>query len=486
MPEQTPARPEKRSRWIPRLYLMFILLLLLTGIGQLPYRFSLPTDGWEVSEASNLPGLAYIKNIMAVPSALQPGDHVIALEGIPADWQTVRGSSTLEPSWQAGATLEYTVLRDGQEIHIPVTLVRWQTAKWLPAILRDPGKMAGLISTVSLLALAGFVYTRQPGNAAAGAFLLIMALFTSSTLSDTIPMGFSVWLDPLAAAIQGLIFGLFLGGLFPFALIRFALTFPHPKPIQQRHPWLAFAVGAVGLGLFLLLPNSPATWFWFVLSIVLTLVILVHNAVTMRDAVSRAQMLWGLGGFIIGFGILALMFLAGTLGLFPEDPALFERIASLTVALAMTVMGSMVAMAILRYRLFDIEVIIRRTLVYGLLTALLALVYFGSVVLFQLAFSALTGERSPLAIVLSTLLIAALFSPLRGRLQALIDRRFFRRKYDATQALGRFAAAARDEVDLDQLTAALLQVVDDTVQPAKVGLWLARKRDRPDQDARAG
>jgi hypothetical protein len=137
-----------------------------------------------------------------------------------------------------------------------------------------------------------------------------------------------------------------------------------------------------------------------------------------------------------------------------------------------------VGVAILRYRLYDIDLVINRTLVYGLLTALLVATYFGGVVSLQGAFRALTGQESQLAVVVSTLLIAALFGPLRRRVQGFIDRSFYRRKYDAAKTLSAFSSKLRNETDLDALNREVTSVVRETVQPVYVSLWL-----RPQSDA---
>jgi hypothetical protein len=130
------------------------------------------------------------------------------------------------------------------------------------------------------------------------------------------------------------------------------------------------------------------------------------------------------------------------------------------------------AIAILREGLFDIDLIINRTLVYGGLTGALAILYFAGVAFLQGAFRAIAGQESQLAIVLTTLGIAALFNPLRGRIQAFIDRRFYRRKFDAALLLAEFGRTVRDEVDLGRMQETLLGTVQDTLQPAHLSLWV--------------
>jgi hypothetical protein len=173
----------------------------------------------------------------------------------------------------------------------------------------------------------------------------------------------------------------------------------------------------------------------------------------------RRQMNW--------FGC-ALLVLIVVYPISPRGLLLFIVLALLPVA---------VGVAILKYHLYHLDIIINRTLVYGILTVLLALVYFGGVTASQAIFRALTGqeEQPQLAVVASTLVIAALFNPLRRRIQAFIDKLFYRRKYDAAKTLEAFSAKLRDETDLDALNDDLVGVVRETMQPAHVSLWL-----RPD------
>jgi len=144
-------------------------------------------------------------------------------------------------------------------------------------------------------------------------------------------------------------------------------------------------------------------------------------------------------------------------------------------ALVVFALPTAIGIAVLRYRLYEIDLIINRTLVYGSLTATLILIYLGGVISLQYAFRALTGQGSQIAIVASTLAIAALFNPLRRLVQGFVDRRFYRRKYDARTTLQEFSARLRDETDLDALAEHTLLVMRETMQPAHASLWL-----RPD------
>src|SRR5215210_6379581 len=164
----------------------------------------------------------------------------------------------------------------------------------------------------------------------------------------------------------------------------------------------------------------------------------------------------------------------------PLDLVWLGRVGYALVLIGLAGLPISMGIAITRYRLYEIDIIINRTLVYGALTATLALVYFGGVTATQEIFQTLTGqEQQPqLVIVISTLVIAALFNPLRRRIQSFIDRRFYRRKYDARKTIERFSAKLRDETDLDALSDDLVGIVRETMQPEHVSLWLRSPQDR--------
>ncbi len=186
-------------------------------------------------------------------------------------------------------------------------------------------------------------------------------------------------------------------------------------------------------------------------------------------------MRWLALGFGLGFVVPLIVLLISFYSYPVFDP---RRDRFIIVGnLALIILPLCLAIGILRYRLFDIDVIIRRTTSYALVTGLLALVYFGSIVVLQGVLSPFSGDSTP-AVVLSTLLIAALFLPVRRRVQDWIDRRFNRTRYDAEKTLAAFAATARDETDLDALLAELVRVIGETMEPEQVSVWL-RPADSP-------
>jgi hypothetical protein len=229
-------------------------------------------------------------------------------------------------------------------------------------------------------------------------------------------------------------------------------------------PWLADAFSIV----FPLLPLC-------ILASALSLVLRYRRS----RGEERQQIKWiafaaSLLAFLFLASVAASLLAAGTTG--AAEP-LWLKLLQNAAALSYVGIPVAVGFAVLRYRLYEIDLIINRTLVYGSLTAMLAVVYFGGVAATQAIFRALTSqqEQPQIAIVVSTLVIAALFNPLRRRIQAFIDRRFYRRKYDARKTLEAFSAKLRDETDLDALSDDLVSVVTETMQPAHVSLWL-----RPD------
>jgi len=207
--------------------------------------------------------------------------------------------------------------------------------------------------------------------------------------------------------------------------------------------------------------SDALNWAWSV-SFILVPAALLAPLWRYRRAqgVERQQLKW-----FVFFEILIVLLLP--LGYIQGD-----MVGELILLLIFVILPAATAIAILRHQLYDIDVIVKRTLLYGVLTVILATIYLGSIILLQALFTAVSGQESAAAVVLSTLIIAALFTPLRNRLQAFVDRRFYRRKYDAQKTLAAFATTARDEVDLEQLSAALLQVVAETVQPESLSLWL--------------
>lgn len=312
----------------------------------------------------------------------------------------------------------------------------WEYARY--ALITNPAPWAGATFSAWLS-----VWVFAPGFAA---IPLILLLFPTGTLPSR-RWRWVPWLVGLSLLLA----------VIPIAAAAWPLR--GPALVTTRSPAGLFApavLAAQNAGIFVLL-----------LALALAAVAAMLR-LRRATGVERQQLKWLAYAGVITALVMVTVSPAAPLRRSAAAAALLMPLALLSLASIPAAIG----IAILRYRLYQIDVLINRTLVYGSLTLLLSVVYFGSVIVLQSLLRGLTEGRSPIAIVLSTLAIAALFQPLRRRIQAFIDRRFFRRKYNAAQVLAAFGRLARDEVELDRLGSALLAVVDETMQPDQLSLWL--------------
>jgi hypothetical protein len=349
--------------------------------------------------------------------------------------------------------------------------------------------------TPTFATLGVLIVSRRPGNVIGWIFLILsvagsLQMFfgqyaTVALISDSkqLPGGaFAAWLSTL------------MQSTFVYPILFLILLFPTGKLLSPRWRVVGWAAGVVIVASVVTLALRPGPIENFpsarnpfggppfvewveaaggVLGPACFVAAIVSLILRFRRSrgEERQQIKWFAYASALGF--MAILFV--TLFDLPvadeRTDALLEHLVWTVAPLSLPVSAGI---AILRYRLYDIDVIINRTLVYGTLTALLAAVYFGGVAATQAIFRTLTGqqEQPQLAIVVSTLLIAALFNPLRRHIQSFIDRRFYRSKYDAAKTLEAFSAKLRDETDLDALSDDLVGVVRETMQPAHISLWL--------------
>jgi hypothetical protein len=328
--------------------------------------------------------------------------------------------------------------------------------------------------------VGALVVARRPGNPVGWLCLALGALVALEDVVWQLPSQYVTLALEITLGILGTLM------IPPLPLMLLLLVFPDgrlPSRRWQIAVWLA--LGAAGLG-SLAVVVGPTTYVGRAAGNVawpLSLLALLASVISLffrwraSGGAERQQLKWlayaGVSIAVALLGGVASGYVSGE----HSDPT----VLILSVAIAGLTIGVPVAIgvAMLRYHLYDVDLLINRTLVYGALTGILALVYLGSVVALQAFFRYLTGQDSQLAVVPSTLAIAALFSPLRRRIQSFIDRRFYRRKYDARKTLEAFSAKLRDETDLDALRDDLVGAVRETMQPAHVSMWL-----RPDTPRR--
>ena len=350
--------------------------------------------------------------------------------------------------------------------------------------------------TVSLLGiigapiLGGLIASRLPRNPYGWLWLGFGLGLASQSLAESYG-AYALVVEPGSlAAPRTISHVLELGGQVALTLVPLLmLQFPTGRlPSRRWRPlaWTSTTAGAVLLFLVLLFDNPDQVGgaisiaAFAAVSVIFIAILLSALSIVVRyrraDGAERQQLKW----FALAAGLIGAVIAGHLLFL---DLLLPEEFLNLLDAVTITGLYVAVSIAILRYRLYDIDVIINRTLVYGSLTVTLVLVYFGSVVGLQYILRALTGQESQLAIVASTLAIAALFNPLHRRIQASIDQLFYRRKYDAAKTLQTFSAKLRDETDLDSLSAETVSVVRETMQPEHVSLWLREPSTSMEQKA---
>jgi MFS family permease len=348
------------------------------------------------------------------------------------------------------------------------------------------------VGTIGAPVLGGLVASRRPRNPIGWLWLGVgLGISLSSFAGSYATYALGPGSLPAPRAVGTLVAG--VGWTASFTLIPLLLLlFPTGRLPSRR--WRFLAWGVVAAGAFALIPGpfvpgrsgfapvqnpfgvegfaGEVIFFLVNGSVVVILVATIPAALSLvfryrrASGEERQQIKWFAYAAVVFASLIPLDLLLEL------DEALGDVVWNVFNTAATLGIYAAVGIAILRYRLYEIDLIINRTLVYATLTATLALSYLGGVVVLQALFRALTGQGSQLAIVASTLAIAALFNPLRRRFQAFVDRLFYRRKYDAAKTLEAFSARLRDETDLDRLGDEMVSVIRVTMQPAHVGLWL--------------
>jgi hypothetical protein len=256
--------------------------------------------------------------------------------------------------------------------------------------------------------------------------------------------------------------------------------FPNGKFVPRWSRWIAVGWVIWSIIFFTFLHNIPFAFdiLALVSGTACALIAQIYRYRYVSSPTERQQTKWVvLGGSISSIMVIVLAVPNLIFPLLGQTGSFYRLVSGPAYIFGVLLVSLSIGFAILRYRLYDIDILINRTLVYGLLTASLALLYFGLIVALQSLFQGVFHQNNAVAIVVSTLVIFALFGPLHHRIQAIIDRRFYRRKYDAARIVEAFSATLRNEVDLSQLREHLLNVVEETMQPTFVSLWL-RKPDR--------
>lgn len=329
-----------------------------------------------------------------------------------------------------------------------------------------------IIQAFVWFAVGGVLFWRKSNDWMALLASSMMVLLGTSVTLNTVAGSLSLWQFP-SQLIDFLSYS---------SLILVILLFPNGCFVP-RWTWLLMILFIPVEVLYNFFPNSPLnTLFWnnlaWVSIVTCMIATQIYRYIRVSDPIQRQQTKWVVFAAIIALLVEAVFALVDIF--FPsltQAGSLYWLLYNSLSTYSLLLFPLALFIAILRYRLWDIDNLINRTLVYGTLTFLLALVYFGLVFALQFLLRSVISQSNDVVIVISTLTIAALFQPLRKRIQKIIDLRFYRKKYDAAKTLEAFSLTLRDEVDLSKLREQLVAVVQETMQPAHVSLWL-RKSER--------
>jgi hypothetical protein len=357
--------------------------------------------------------------------------------------------------------------------------------------------LISLIAPVAFAIVAALIVSRQPRNTLGWVLMVPVGLYVvggpfasyierlaPSSPEPTVPILLIVWFNNWNWLLL----------IFPLLLIL--LLFPNGQPPTRAWRWVG--VAAIGwAALFVVLAALPqqinagtapnlvfdnpmgvlgkdmvnrlvGVWIIGLLALVVACAVALFVRYRRANETEREQIKW----LLYACAVFLVVYVGGFVSGLGGTASIGGYIWGVFFGLSVIALPAAIAIAILKYRLYEIDLVINRTLVYGSLTATLVALYFVGIVVLQRFFVLLTGQQSTLAVVASTLLIAALFIPLRRGIQGFIDRRFYRRKYDARKTLEIFSATLRDETNLDTLSDDLVGVVRETMQPAHVSLWL--------------
>jgi hypothetical protein len=391
---------------------------------------------------------------------------------------TLRGRWLLlaRAAWLIVATLALGLFLASIPAYVSNVLTLGQ-ADWMGAPVDAPSGLVFVLDLLSVLAsiaaalvcltLAVVLFWRRSDD------WMVMFISSYLLLYGTIMAGPLEWAEAFYPGWPSLAIDVVQPLFFTAPTIALFVLFPDGRFVPPWTRWLILLSIPLTVGVLYL----PPSYSWALAGMIVlgAMYAQIYRYRHVSTPTERQQTKWVL------FGFLLWLVLTGILGVpysiemsLPAGSPLpwWTLVSSAGWWVALTIVPLSLSIGVLRYRLYDIDIIINRTLVYGSLTATLVALYFGGIVVLQRMFVLLTGQQSTLAVVASTLVIAVLFTPLRRRIQSFIDRRFYRRKYDARKTLEDFSAQLRNETDLNVLSDDLVGVVAETMQPAHVSLWL--------------